>query len=120
MSSGKEIDRWDDANRPEWFKRIPIEEYEKLAGIGYTPKQIAMYYDVKFSEFMFYYSLIGSPLKYHYDLGQLMQQAKEGISMADAAATGENVTQAQRFDRFRKGLDVKNAVNKIFFDELDI
>jgi hypothetical protein len=120
MSSEKEIDRWDDSRRPEWFKRIPIEEYEKLAGIGYTPKQIAMYYDVKFSEFMFYYSLIGSPLKYHYDRGQLMQQAKEGISMADAASTGENVTQAQRFDRFRKGLDVKNAVNKIFFDELDI
>ena len=110
--------RW--VQDPDWMPKIDIDEYERLAGIGYRPEQIAMYYKIPIKDFLWYFHLVGSPLKYHYDRGQLVQQAKEGLSMSSAARTGDNVTQAQRFDRFRKGLDVKNAVNKIFFDELDI
>ena len=69
---------------------------------------------------MFYFTLLRSPLKYHYDRGQLLQQAKEGISMTDAAATGENVTQAQRLDKFRGQLEFKNNINKVFFGDLDV
>ena len=63
-------------------------------------------------------NLVGSPLKYHYDRGQLLQSAKEGLSMSTAAQTGENVTQAQRFDKFRKAAGYKNSINKIFFDDI--
>lgn len=118
--NSESVIKWTDKNRPEWFSRIPIEEYEKLAGIGYTPQQIAMYYNIEVNEFMFYYSLLMSPLKYHYDRGQLLQTAKEGISMADAAATGENVTQAHRLDKMRRAIEFKNNVSKVFFDDLDV
>ena len=44
MNSESAINVW--TERPKWFGRINIEEYEKLASIGYTPQQIAMYYDI--------------------------------------------------------------------------
>lgn len=107
--------RW--GNDPGWMSKIDIDEYERLAGIGYRPEQIAMYYKIPIKDFLWYFHLVGSPLKYHYDRGQLMQQAKEGLSMSAAAQTGENVTQAQRFDKFRKAMGYKNSIDKIFFDE---
>lgn len=118
--NSESVIKWDDNSRPKWFSRIPIDEYEKLAGIGYTPQQIAMFYDVNVNDFMFYFSLLNSPLKYHYDRGQLIQTAREGISMADAAAIGENVTQAQRLDKLRNAIEFKNNVSKVFFDDLDV
>lgn len=118
--NSESVIKWTDNNRPKWFSRIPIDEYEKLAGIGYTPQQIAMYYNIDVNEFMFYFSLLKSPLKFHYDRGQLLQTAKEGISMAEAAATGENVTQAQRLDKMRRSIEFKNNVSKVFFDDLDV
>ena len=44
--NSESVIKWTDNNRPEWFSRIQIDEYEKLAGIGYTPQQIAMYYNI--------------------------------------------------------------------------
>ena len=38
--------------------------------------------------------------------------------MSAAAQTGENVTQAQRFDKLRKAVGYKNSINKIFFDDI--
>ena len=118
MNSGSEINVW--TQRPKWFGRIDIEEFERLAGTGYTPQQIAMYYDIDVTDFMFYFTLLKSKLKYHYDRGQLLQQAKEGISMSDAAAVGENATQAQRFDKFRAQLEFKNHIHNVFFGDLDV
>jgi hypothetical protein len=74
------------------MKRINLDEYEKLAGIGYTPQQIAMYYDIPVAEFEFYFQLVGSPLEYRYKRGQLIQQTKEGLNMSASAVTGESVT----------------------------
>lgn len=117
MSSESDITKWSD--KPDWFDRIKTEEYEKLAAIGYNPKQIAMYYHIPYVEFEWYYNLVGSPLKYHYERGQLVQQAKEGIAMAASAETGENVTQAQRLDKLRREVAFRNAVNDIFFGDIE-
>jgi len=111
-----ELTKW--SEEPGWFHRINIKEYEKLASIGFTPKQIAMYYHIPYEDFMWYYNLVGSPLKYHYDRGVLLQTAKEGLSMTTSAETGENVTQAQRLDKLRREVDFKNAVNDIFFGDI--
>lgn len=114
----KKFNEWDAA--PEWFDRIPMGDYERLAALGYMPEQIAMYFDIPVSEFMFYFSLLQSPLKYHYDRGILIQTGKEGIAMTDAAANGENVTQAQRLDKLRDRIEYRNNINKVFFDEIHV
>lgn len=117
MISESDITKWKE--KPDWFDRINFEEYEKLAAIGYSPKQIAMYYQIKYIDFEWYFNLVGSPLQYHYKRGLLMQQAKEGIAMAISAETGENVTQAQRLDKLRREVEFSNAINNIFYGDIE-
>ncbi len=115
-SDANNIIQWKE--KPEWFDQINFEEYEKLAAIGYTPRQIAMYYKIPSNDFAWYYNLIGSPLRYPYDRGQLVQQAKEGLAMTASAETGENVTQAQRLDKLRREVEFKNTINNIFYGDI--
>lgn len=111
-----ELVKWQE--NPVWYDRIDFDEYERLAAIGYEPRQIAMFYNVPHNDFMWYYNLVGSPLKFHYDRGQLIQQAKEGLSMTASAERGENVTQAQRLDKLRREVGYQNSINKVFFDDI--
>lgn len=104
---------WDDKNAPDWLSKINWNEYEKLAYIGYKPEQIAMFYSTDKTEFMFYYMMIDSKLKWHYDHGQLYGQAKEGIGMIDAAKY--NVTEAQRLDKLRQKIEFENAKNDVIY-----
>ena len=107
-------------NAPDWMKKITKKELEQLGAIGYKVEHLAMYFNVPKAEFMFYYSLADSPLRYYYERGKLMQQAKEGFNMADAAASGENATQAQRFDKLRRAVKFQNEVNEIFFGDVQV
>ena len=111
-----EVVKW--REDPPWVDRIDMDELGRLAGIGYEPKQIAMYYNVPETDFIWYFNLVGSPLKYHYERGQLLQRAKEGLAMANSAATGDNVTQAQRFAKIRQATGYRNSISKIFYDEI--
>lgn len=115
------LDRFHQGHKgPEWMKKITKKELEQLGAIGYKVEQLAMYFNVPKAEFMFYYSLADSPLRYYYERGKLMQQAKEGFNMADAAASGENATQAQRFDKLRRAVKFQNEVNEIFFGDVQV
>lgn len=107
---------WDEG--PDWFDIIDIEKLELLSAIGWQPKQIAMYFDIPLAEFMYWFSLPGSKLKYHFERGGLLQAAKEGITMAADAASGKNITQAQRFDKKRKQDALDNAINQIFYPDI--
>lgn len=103
---------------PPWMGEIDLAKLEKLAGIGYPPADIAKYFGIKEADFMWYFNLISSPLKYHYERGVLMQEAEEGLTMSAAARKGDNVTQAQRFDKLRTKIGYRNAVSKIFFEDV--
>jgi len=119
MISEHDLTRWENNQgfAPAWFDEISKhwDEYEKLAALNYTPVDIAMYFDVPISEFEHFFSMINSPLKYHYDRGPLLQKAQEGMSMLRDASTGENVVQAQRLDSARQCTDYKNALDEILF-----
>jgi len=108
--------RWDDNGIPDWLRNMKWDEMEKLASIGYTPEKIAMFYKVDKHEFMFYYMLIDSQLKWHYDRGILYQQAKEGMAMVDDAST--NVTQAQRLDKLRSEVNFQKLKDEIIYGGL--
>lgn len=108
-------EEWKDA--PDWYKDINVNDFEKLAACGFTPKQLAMYYRIKYDEFLYYFNLVGSPLKYSYERGQLSQTAKEGIFMSDSF---KNPEQANRFDKLRASIDFKNAVESVFNPDCDV
>lgn len=105
---------------PEWMERVHIDELERLAAIGFTPEQLALYFRVNRQEFLFYFNLQDSPLAYHYERGRLVQQAREGINMQDAAVSGDNATQAQRFDKLREAVSYKNTIDHIFFEDVPV
>jgi len=105
---------------PEWLKRIDVDEYERLAGIGYQPKQIALYYKIPYMEFLAWFHFPFSPLAYHFNRGKLLQAAKEGMTMAADAASGQNATQAQRWDKARKSRSLSTAIDELFFTELEM
>ncbi len=114
MDSGvMKLATWDDNSSPEWLSQIDWVEYEKLAAVGYQPEQIAMYYNIKKQEFMYYFMLLDSVLKFHYDRGVLFHQAKEGMDMLDDA--GLNATTAQRLDKLRKKIDFRTKVDQIIY-----
>lgn len=100
-------------NDPEWMSNIDFVQYEKLAAIGYQPEKIAMYFKIPREEFMFYYMLENSVLKYHYDCGILFYQAKAGIGMLDGSEN--SATQAQRLDKLRNEIDFRNAIDEIIY-----
>ena len=101
---------------PVAFNEIDWDEYELLAGVGYTPEKIAMYFRIDPHLFLSYFMLEGSELKKRYDIGQLQQQAKEGMVALESAQNG-NVTQAQRLDKIRKALLFEDQKRKIIYGE---
>lgn len=115
MTSGiiKSAATWDDEIPPPWMDKINITELEKLAAIGYTPDRVAMYFLIPQGEFMFYFMLEGSKLKYHYDRGILYYQAKGGISMLEDA--DQNAAQATRLDKLKETIAFRNAVDEIIY-----
>ena len=117
MNSEVSANRWEHA--PEWYSRINVAEYEKLSSLGYTPKQLAMYYRIPYAEFMYYFNMTCSPLKESYDRGILIQQAKEGLAMTDASLT-ENSQLAQRYDRVREKIEFRNAIDSVFNPDVDV
>lgn len=100
---------------------IDIEELEQLAAIGYTPESIAMYFKLNLTEFLYHFHRDNSPLKYHYNRGILVHQAKEGMSMLEAAENG-NTTQGQRLDKLRYQVNFEQHKQSIIYgnDEDDI
>ena len=108
-----DIVTWDPENEPDWMGMIDFDQFEKLAAVGYTPEKIAMFYKIPKIEFMYYYMLIDSKLKYHYDFGILHHEAIEGINMVSEASG--NATQAQRLDKLRETVKFRNALEQIMY-----
>jgi len=116
MTLGKEIIK---NNDPDWLENIDLDELEKLAAIGYTPEKIAMYYKINQEDFMHYFHMPDNKLKYHYDRGLLLFEAKDGIEMMKDSLKG-NLVQSQRLDKLRKKIAFKEAIRKNFHGDEEI
>lgn len=111
MDSEQIVLRW-----PDWFPQDKIEELEDLAGIGYTPKKIALYFGVNEDMFMREFMMPGSALRYHYNKGALVAEAKEAIETLKSAKSG-NATQGQRLDKKRYQLRFEELKEKHIYGE---
>lgn len=113
MNSGEEIIK---LGKPYWFENINLDELEKLAAIGYTPAKIALFYKINEAEFMHYFYAPKSELKYHFDRGILIFEAKDGIEMMKDSIAG-NLVQSQRLDKLRRRVSFKESISKHFYGE---
>lgn len=120
MNSEQEIVVYEKWHQPDWFDQVSEEQwavFEKLAALNYTVEDIAVYYCIDPIEFKRYFSMIGSPLSFHYKRGQLIQKAGEGMSMLQDAKNGENAMQAVRLDKKRYEKEYKNTLEEIMFTD---
>ena len=83
------------------FTNEQIEEIEKLAGLNYTIKQIALYFAIDVNKLQKEFNDNNSEFRYHFDRGRLISQAQIDMQSLDLAKGG-NITAMQRLDKIRK------------------
>ena len=71
-----------------------IDVIEKLAGVNYTPQEIAVYLGVNEQIFMAMFDDPDSNIRFYYDRGKLMAKAKVDMAVLDSAQGG-NITAVQ-------------------------
>ena len=93
---------------PEQFETI-----EQLAGINYTIRQIAMYFDVSPQLLHNEYSDKESEFAYHFDRGRLMASADVDMKLLEAAKNG-NLTASAQFKKAEKAARINNLKHELF------
>lgn len=95
------------------FSPEQIEELEQLAGINYTIKQIAMYFNVDYKLLLNFYADESSWFRHHFDRGRLLTQAKVDMSTVQSAQSG-NISAQQIFSKRRKEQEYNTLKENLF------
>jgi len=82
-------------------KKDQSQIIEELAGLNYTPEEIAMYLDIPEKEFVGLYNDKGSYVRYHYERGILIARAEVDMQTLESAKSG-NITASQRLDKVQQ------------------
>jgi len=93
---------------PEQFETI-----EKLAGINYTIRQIAMYFDVSPQQLHNEYAYKESEFAYRFDRGRLIAAADVDMKLLQAAKDG-NMTASAMFKKAEKASRINNLKHELF------
>jgi hypothetical protein len=96
------------------FTQEQIDSIEKLAGLNYTFKHIAMYLDVPLKDILDDYGDKESKFRYHYDRGKLLSQADIDQGALDSAKGG-NITAMQQFERIRRARHFENIRDLLIY-----
>ncbi len=96
---------------PAQYKSI-----EDLAAINYSIKQIAMYLDVDYKEFLSMFNKPDGKVRYHYDRGKLITQAEIDKANLRRAKDG-NLTSIQQWKKDSNAQKLENLKKQVFFDE---
>lgn len=82
-------------------KKDQFQVIEELAGLNYTPEEIAMYMDIPEKQFMYEFNLPESEIHFHYNRGILIAKAEVDMQTLESAKTG-NITASQRLDKIQQ------------------
>jgi hypothetical protein len=95
------------------FTPEQLENIELLAGINYTIRQIAMYFDISVQLLHNEYKDKESEFAYHFDRGRLMATADVDMQLLKDAKDG-NLTAAAMFKKSEKESRINNLKNELF------
>ncbi|WP_315056220.1 hypothetical protein [Chryseobacterium indoltheticum] len=93
-----------------------LEELEDLSGAGYCIEKIALYFDIPKKKMKTDYSQEDSWVRYHYDRGILLVDAKAGIELSKSASSG-NVTAHQQMVKIRTSQRLEGLRKRIMYGE---
>ena len=95
------------------FTEEQLEIIENLAGINYTVRQIAMYFDISLQQLYLEYENKESEFAYHFDRGKLMANADVDMKLLQDARAG-NLTAAAMFKKAEKASRITNLKTELF------
>lgn len=98
------------------FTDEQIKEIENLAGINYTVRQIAMYFDISVAMLQREYENPNSLFRYHYDRGRLVSQAKIDMAL-QTSAEGQNLSAIQQLERTRQNRRFENQRDQLIYGD---
>jgi hypothetical protein len=90
-----------------------IDELEKLAGLGYTFKQIALYFNFDYNDVIREYADTNSVFRHHYDRGLLISNALIDMKNLELAKTG-NLTASAIIAKKLKDSKFQTIKDRIF------
>ncbi|KFF24769.1 hypothetical protein [Chryseobacterium vrystaatense] len=93
-----------------------LEELEDLSGAGYCIDKIALYFDIPKKTMKSEYMQEDSWVRYHYDRGILLVDAKAGIELSKSAATG-SITAIQQLAKLRDSQKLEELRKRIMYGE---
>jgi len=95
------------------FTPEQIEIIEQLAGINYSIRQVAIYFDISVQLLLNEYEDKESEFAYHYDRGKLVANADVLIGNMKEAK-GTNSTAVQIYLKEQKNTKINNLKNELF------
>lgn len=95
------------------FTQQQKDDIEKLAGLNYTVKQVAMYLDISSTQLYNEYENHESEFYYHYERGKLIVAADVDKSLIDDAKDG-NLTAIAILKKAQKSNRLNNLKNELF------
>ena len=93
-----------------------LEELEDLSGAGYCIEKIALYFDVPKKTMKSEYLQEDSWVRYHYDRGILLVDAKAGIELSKSASVG-SITAIQQLAKLRGNQRLQELRKRIMYGE---
>ena len=85
---------------------------EQLAGINYTVRQIAIYFDISVNKLYREFRDKKSTFRYHYDRGKLISQADIDMNL-QASAKGGNLTAQQQLEKIKSARHFENLRDQL-------
>jgi hypothetical protein len=85
------------------------DSLERLAALGYTPKEMAMYLGIKLETFKAEARTDGSAISYHIERGKMTIKANAAIQLITNAEKG-NLTAIQQLARTQKEREYKDLL----------
>jgi len=95
------------------FSAEQIHEIENLSGLNYSVRKIAMYLDIPVRELEKEYENLESKFRYHYERGQLLNQALIDNKLVENAKGG-NITATQIYMKQAKENKLNNLKYELF------
>lgn len=94
------------------LKKEIKQEIQKLAALGYSLQDMAMYFDFDFCEFKKEANDLNSEIYYNIKRGKLIVKANSDMKLLESAETG-NITAIQQLSKILKERTFNDLLNSI-------
>lgn len=95
------------------FDMEQLEDLERLAALGYSVDEMAMYFNCPVDDFKHDAKTDGCTINYHIQRGKMTIKANAAMKLMQSAESG-NITAAQQLAKQQKERDYKDLLTQLY------